>query len=167
MKPPLTTALRVLMIASAALTLEQATATQPPSPVDPSPINGETYYLINQLSGMQADLNPGSTANGDNVIQNPRGFSMLSQRWAMTKTANGNWKISNISNGLCMDSASAQGAVWAVQNPCGFAVPSQEWSFTYVTNGYNTITNAGSRLVLDASSSSRSAGAKLIQSSLF
>ena len=45
MKPPLATTLRVVMIASAELTLQQATATQPPSPVDPSPINGEVYYL--------------------------------------------------------------------------------------------------------------------------
>src|ERR1017187_2149402 len=166
MKPPLTTALRVLMIASAALTLEQATATQPPSPVDPSPINGETYYLINQLSGMQADLNLNSAANGDNILQNVHSFSSLSQRWAMTEAPDGNWKVSNIANGLCLDSASAQGVAWTVQNPCGIAVPTQEWSFTYIKNGYNTVTNAGSHLLLDVNTSSPSAGAQLIQSPL-
>ena len=116
MKLRLTTTFRVLVIARAALALAQTAVTQPPSPVDPSPINGETYYLMNQLSGMQADLNSGSTAAGDNLLQNPRSFSMRSQRWAMTRTANGNWKITNIASGLCMDGASAQGGVWVVQN---------------------------------------------------
>jgi hypothetical protein len=35
-------------------------AQQPAEPVDPTPINGETYYFINQLSSMQMDLNSGS-----------------------------------------------------------------------------------------------------------
>src|ERR1035437_8092694 len=30
---------------------------RPPEPVDISPIDGETYYCINQLSGLQMDLN--------------------------------------------------------------------------------------------------------------
>ena len=166
MKPAITM-FRVLVASAAVLTLAPAAvAQQPPSPVDPSPINGETYYLINQLSGMQADLNLNSAANGDNILQNVHSFSSLSQRWAMTKAPDGNWKVSNIANGLCLDSASAQGVAWTVQNPCGIAVPTQEWSFTYIKNGYNTITNFGTHLALDVNASSPSAGAQLIQSSL-
>jgi Ricin-type beta-trefoil lectin domain-like len=77
---------------------------------------------INEASGLQADLNGNSTANGDKILQNARRFASLSQRWAMTQAPDGNWKISNIANGLCLDSASAQGVAWTVQNPCGIVV---------------------------------------------
>ena len=30
---------------------------QPSEPTDLTPLNGETYYILNQLSGLQADLN--------------------------------------------------------------------------------------------------------------
>lgn len=164
MKPA--TTLFALVAFTASPTFAQAVITQPPSPVDPSPINGETYYLINQLSGLQMDLNGASTAIGDNILQNARSFMNLSQRWAMTKLPDGNWKISNIANGLCLDSAPAQTIIWTVQNPCGIAVPTQEWSFTYITNGYNTITNSATNFVLDVQNSNPNAGAKLIQSPL-
>ncbi len=163
---PSTTMSRALLVVAAALPLTHAAITQPPEPVDPSPINGETYYLINQLSGMQMDLNGSSMASGGNILQNARSFSNLSQRWAMTKAPDRNWKISNIANGLCLDSVSAQGVAWTVQNPCGVDVLTQEWSFTYVTNGYNAIVNFGSKLALDVLGSSTSAGAELIQSPL-
>jgi hypothetical protein len=88
------TLLFAALAASAILARAQAPVTQPPEPVDPSPINGETYYFVNQLSGLQADLNGDSTPNGDFVNQNTRSFSSLSQRWAVTKLQDGNWKIS-------------------------------------------------------------------------
>jgi hypothetical protein len=37
---------------------------QPAEPVDISPINGETYSIINQLSGLQMDLDHGSSLLG-------------------------------------------------------------------------------------------------------
>ncbi|MGH9583618.1 MAG: RICIN domain-containing protein, partial [Bryobacteraceae bacterium] len=154
----------VLAGSSAVLALAQVPVTQPPEPVDPSPVNGEVYYLINQASGMQMDLKSNSAANGDHILQNPRSFTSLSQRWAMTRVPDGNWKISNIANGLCLDSVLKLGIAYTVQNPCGISVPTQEWSFSYIANGYNTITNAGAQLVLDVSNSSP--GAALIQSSL-
>ncbi len=154
-----TTMYRIL-VSAAALTMAQAAVTQPPEPVDPRPINGETYYLINQLSGLQIDLNGTSTASGDSLFQRARSFSSLTQRWAMTKAADGNWKISNIYNGLCLDSAATGGSSVAVQNPCAISAPSQEWSFTYTNNGYNVIMNVGSGLALDVLGSSSSAGAQ-------
>ena len=139
----------VLVGAGAAL----AQVTQPPEPVDPSPINGETYYLINQLSGLQLDLDSGTKANGNSVIQAARSFTSLSQRWAMTKAPDGNWKISNIASGLCLDSAPAfRDKVATVQRPCAVDAPSQEWFFRYTTNGYNTIRNASTGFVLDVPS---------------
>ncbi len=158
------TLLFAAIAASTIFARAQAPITQPPEPVDPSPINGETYYLVNQLSGLQIDLNGSWKTNGDSVSQNTRSFSSLTQRWAMTKLVNGNWKISNISSGLCLDSKpgfyASEGTV--LQAPCGIDAPTQEWSFSYTTNGYNVIRNTGTRRVLDASSAS--AGAKLILS---
>jgi hypothetical protein len=139
---------------------------QPPEPVDSSPINGEMYYLINQLSGLQVDLNNNSTTNGDNVLVNGRSFTNLSQRWAFSRALSGNWKISNLLNGLCLDSVVTQGITYAVQNPCAIKVSTQEWSFTYEKNGYNVVTNVGTNLVLDVSSPYLASGARLIESSL-
>jgi hypothetical protein len=148
------------------VTLVRAQIVQPPEPVDPSPINGEMYYLINQLSGLQIDLNNNSITPGDNILVNGRSFTNLSQRWAFTKALSGNWKISNILNGLCLDSVVSQGITYTVQNPCGINVPTQEWSFTYMKNGFNVVTNVGTKLILDVSNTSLASGAQLIESSL-
>ena len=160
--------IRVLLcvIGMSSVTLAGAQVVQPPEPVDPSPINGEMYYLINQASGQQIDLNDNSTTPGDNILVNTRSFTNLSQRWAFTKALNGNWKISNILNGLCLDSADFRRVTHIVQNPCAINVPTQEWSFTYVKNGYNVLTNIGTGLVLDVSNPSLPTGAQLIESSL-
>jgi arabinogalactan endo-1,4-beta-galactosidase len=141
-------------------------AQQPTEPVDPSPIDGETYYFLNQLSAMQMDLPGNSTASGDVILQNPGSFTSLSQRWAMTKAPSGNWKISNIFNGLCLDSATVSGGFATVQNPCGINAASQEWKLTYTSNGYNTIVNVSSGDALDITGSSNAAGAHLDQSPL-
>jgi len=139
-------------------------AQQPVQPQDPSPINGETYYLVNQLSGLQADINSGSTTGGASLIQNPRNLTELTQRWVVTQMPTGNWKISSISDGLCMDTALVGGVDTVVQEPCIVNTPSQEWSFTYTTNGYNTLTNAASGLNLDIAAGSATAGAQLVES---
>jgi arabinogalactan endo-1,4-beta-galactosidase len=161
--------LRTLVIPAAVLLVGASAAaagaavTQPSAPFDPSPINGDTYYLIDQATGLQA--NSATSAAGDDVVQSPRSFSALSQRWGMTKAPSGNWKISNTGTGLCLDSVTAAGApTRTVQAKCAVNAPTQEWSFTYVTNGYYTVTNVATHLVLDAASSA--AGAKLIQSPL-
>jgi hypothetical protein len=124
------------------------------------------YYLINQISGLQMDLNNNSTMAGDDILANTRSFTSLGQRWAFTKALSGNSKISNLLNGLCLDSAVSQGVTYAVQNPCAINVPTQEWSFTYVTNGYNVVMNVATKLVLDLSNPSLPSGAQLIESSL-
>ena len=141
-------------------------AQQPKEPIDPTPINGETYYFINQLSAMQMDLNNGSAKSGDIILQQPASFTNASQRWAVTKLPDGNWKISNLANGLCLDSSTTSGTTITVQNPCLAQASSQEWSFIYNSNGYNVILNSASGKVLDVTGSSISAGAALDQTSL-
>jgi len=139
---------------------------QPPEPVDPSPNNGETYYLINRASGLQMDLNGNSVLVGDKILQDTRSFSSLSQRWAFAKMPDGNWKLSNIENNLCLDSTSSSGSAFTVQNPCTLNTPSQEWKFTYENNGFNAITNVSNSEVLDSVGESTSAGAELNQTPL-
>jgi arabinogalactan endo-1,4-beta-galactosidase len=141
-------------------------AQQPSEPVAPNPINGETYYLVDQISGLQADLGSGSTNAGADLVQNTRSFTSLTQRWAFTLAPSGNWKISNISTGLCMDTAQTSTPVATMQQPCAISQPTQEWICTYATNGYYTIQNAATGLLLDIAGSSTTTGADLVQTAL-
>ena len=124
------------------------TTTPPAQPTDITPINGEVYYVVNQLSGLQGDLISNSTTPGDHVIQQTRSFSHLSQRWAFTALAGGTWKISNVFNGFCLDSASSSGNTWIVQNPCA-ATAMQQWQLSPASNGYYAIANASTGLLMD------------------
>ena len=124
------------------------TTTPPAQPTDITPINGEVYYVLNQFSALQADLIGNSVNPGEHVIQQPGSFSSLSQRWAFTSLAGGTWKISNVSNGFCLDSSSSAGVTWVVQNPCA-ATATQQWMLAPARNGYYTITNTSTGLLID------------------
>ena len=136
-----------------------AHAQQPAEPVDMTPIDGETYYLINQLTGFQADLNSGSTTAGDVLLDQTRSFTSLTQRWGLTR-AGSSWKISNIANGLCLDST----ATAPVQNPCNAAAAAQLWTLQAKASGYYVLANTSTGLALDVSAAA--AGASLSESTL-
>lgn len=136
---------------------------QPPQPTDITPINAEVYYILNQLSGLQVDLNNDSTTAGDHLLQQPRTFTNTSQRWTFTAVTGGFWQISNVLNSLCFDSANISGVMYVVQNPCGSAT-TQQWSLTATTNGYYTISNNSTGLLMDAVAASN--GAFLDQTAL-
>lgn len=141
--------------------------TQPPAqPTDKTPINGETYYVLNQLSGLQADLINNSVTPGDHVIQQARSFTSRTQHWAFTALTGGHWKISNVSNGFCLDSVASSGTTWVVQNPCVAGAATQQWTLTSASNGYYTITNASTGLSVDLSQGSTSSGTSLDQTAL-
>jgi arabinogalactan endo-1,4-beta-galactosidase len=139
-------------------------AQQPAELTDISPIDGEVYYLINQLSGLQVDLHGGSSATGAMLVQQPHSFTSLTQRWAMTKLSANLWAISNLSNGLCMDASAAAGSTATVQNPCAPVTATQQWTLSAASNGYVTLLNHGTGLLLDVTGSSSTAGAALDQS---
>lgn len=149
--------------ASASLIVAATPSQQPPQPVDVTPISGQSYYVLNQLSGLQADLNNNSTAPGDQLLQQPRSFTNTSQRWTFTALSGGSWEISNVRNGLCFDSSTVSGVTYVVQNPCS-AAASQQWSLTATSNGYYLISNGSTGLLIDAPLSS--AGSALQESSL-
>jgi arabinogalactan endo-1,4-beta-galactosidase len=135
---------------------------QPPEPTDISPIDGEVYYVVNQLSGLQADLDNNSTTAGDPIVQQARTFTNTSQRWAFTSLPGGFWQISNTRNGFCFDGATVSGLVEVVQNPCT-ASTSQEWTLTPTSNGYYTISNGSTGLLIDVFQGSVTGGAVLDQ----
>jgi arabinogalactan endo-1,4-beta-galactosidase len=162
---------RSLLVASALLVFAAAwpaplRAQQPAEPVDKTPIDGETYSVINQADGLQMDLNAGSIAPGANILQQSASFTSLSQRWAMTKLSDGNWKISNLLNGLCLDAAASSGTTWTVQNPCAANTASQEWALNPTSNGYYTTQNKSTGLVIDVAQGSTAAGAQLDQTAV-
>jgi arabinogalactan endo-1,4-beta-galactosidase len=112
--------------------------------VDITPINGETYYVLNQGTGLQADLLNDSTTAGDHVVQQARSFTDLAERWTFTKTSDGNWTISNVASAFCFDVSGTN----LVQNPC-VGSATQEWSLTPTANGYYTIANVSVSLSID------------------
>src|ERR1700689_1996229 len=138
----------------------------PAEPVDTSPINGETYYLINQLSGLQIDLDGGSITPGQPVVIENRSFTSLTQRWAFTHLPGGDWAISNVSDGLCLDSAAASGSTSTVENTCSLSSTTQQWTLAATSNGFCTLTNHGTGLALDASGGATMPGSQLSQTSL-
>jgi arabinogalactan endo-1,4-beta-galactosidase len=138
---------------------------QPAEPTDITPINGEVYYVVNQLSGLQADLNNNSTIAGEHIIEQPRTFTDTSQRWAFTTLPGGSWQISNILNGLCLDSATISGVVYVVQNACA-GNSTQQWTLAPAGDGYYAITNSGTGLSIDLYQGSASAGTLLDQTAL-
>ncbi|MGD0569170.1 MAG: RICIN domain-containing protein [Candidatus Sulfotelmatobacter sp.] len=148
---------------------------QPPEPTDITPINGQVYYVINQLSGLQADLNNHSTASGAQIVEQTRTFTNTSQRWSFTllpgssspggSSSGGSWQISNILNNLCLDSATISGVVYVVQNPCAGSA-TQQWTLNPTGDGYYTIANNHSGLLIDLYQGSTSPGEALDQTAL-
>ena len=138
---------------------------QPAEPTNISPIDGEVYYVVNQLSGLQIDLNNNSTIAGANIVQQPRTFTNESQRWAFTTLPGGAWQISNILNSLCLDSATISGVVYVVQNPCAGS-STQQWTLSPVGAGYYSIANSSSGLLIDLYQGSTSPGALLDETAL-
>jgi arabinogalactan endo-1,4-beta-galactosidase len=122
---------------------------KPPEPTHITPIDGDVYYILNQLSDLHADLINNSTTPGDHIIQQQRSFTNLSQRWAFTKLAGSFWQISDKSSGLCFDSVNTAGTDFVVQNPCAASsTVTQQWVLTPTSNGYYTIANRVTTLLV-------------------
>jgi len=135
---------------------------QPPQPTSITPISGQAYYVLDQLSGLQADLNNGSTSAGADLVEQPVSFTDLGQRWVFTQST-GAWQISNVDDGLCFDTATSAGVTYVVQNPCNGSA-TQQWLLTPTSNGYYSIANSSTGLLIDVPSTS--GGAALIQTVL-
>lgn len=175
----------ILAITIALLAVTPTLSQQPAEPTDITPLNGEVYYMVNQLSGLQVGVSNNWTIAGGRIVQQPRSFTNLSQRWAFTRLPGGFWRISNIGDGLCFDSvpgatfpvkerprpvAEARSRKSApqtdvVENPCT-GVDTEQWLLTAASNGYYTVSNKSTGLVIDLSRSSVPAGTSLDQTGL-
>lgn len=125
---------------------------QPGEPVNPAPIDGQSYMLINQQSGLQADGGAATASSGAAATLESRAFTSLTQRWVLTYLPNGQWAISNLGNGLCLDTNGPS----VVQNTCSLSLASQHWKLTAAGNGYQTLTNQSNQALLDVSGSAGS-----------
>jgi len=136
---------RILLGLLFVVTLRQLSAQQPAEPYDPSPLDGDAYYLINQKAGLQLDLpGHGGPLSASPVLQS-RSFTSLSQRWGLTRLPDGNWEISNESSHRCLTSF----GLAVAQAPC-LTLRNQEWAFQQYANGYRTIRNIGTNQLLKA-----------------
>ena len=126
---------------------------EPAEPTDITPISGDTYYVVNQLSGLQADNSSGAT-----VEQEPKSFISLNQRWTFTLAA-GFWQISNAGNGQCLGASGGAG----VQSSCTGST-AQQWSLAPTAHGYYSISNRSTSQLMDVASAD--AGAMLSLSAL-
>jgi arabinogalactan endo-1,4-beta-galactosidase len=147
--------------ASASVTVV-APSQQPAEPTDITPINGEVYYVLNQLSGLQADLNNNSSTAGANILADTRSFTNLSQRWAFNSFSAGLWTIKNLSNLLCLDTATSGGVTYVVQNACAGSA-TQQWMLTSTGDGYYVISNKSTGLLIDLYQGATASGTLLVQ----
>src|SRR5690242_17327626 len=69
---------RLTVLVALACVVTMAGAQQPPEPLDMRPIDGEVYYLINQHSGLQADL-----------------AVSIHNRWQLIPSTNGYYAVRN------------------------------------------------------------------------
>jgi arabinogalactan endo-1,4-beta-galactosidase len=134
-----------------------AGAQQPPPPVDISPNDGEVYYLINQRSGLQAEIS--LSAGRDRVSQQPRSFTRTSQRWALAHADEGRWEIESVAAELCL----ADSAQRVVPGDCGTSLASR-WELLPAANGYYAIRNVATHRLLDIRGEMTSADASLVTS---
>ena len=146
----------IMEISTLTVALSMA-AQQPQEPVNLAPIDGQSYVLVNQQSGLQVDGGASTEQSGAATTLETRNFSSLTQRWAMTRLPNGQWAVSNAGNGLCLDVSGAT----VVQKTCALTLTSQQWTLTAATNGYQTLTNHNNREVLDVAGGAGSAGTGL------
>jgi hypothetical protein len=110
------------------------TTTPRAQPTDITPISGEVYYVLNQLSGLQGDLigfclDSASSARVTWVVQNPCAAT-ATQRWTLTPVSNGYYTIANASTGLLVDlfQGSTAAGAWLDQSALsGTATQSQQW----------------------------------------
>lgn len=129
----------------------RVTAQQPPQPVDIRPIDGETYYVVNQLTGLQLDGGLSGTENP--ITQQDRSFTSTGQRWGFVRVFGDRWKIKNVASGLCLSSAEGEGErnngrrreedspePQVISAPC-HSRTSQIWTLRPTSNGFYTLKN--------------------------
>jgi len=132
----------------ATVTFVGTVAAAPSTPTTPRA--GQTYRIVNHLSGKPIGVLGASTANGGQIVQWTHD-SDPDQQWTLLDAGNGYYNIVNVNSGLALDdtngstSNGTQMQQWALGN----GDSNQQWQIVSAGNGYYTITNRTSGLELD------------------
>lgn len=117
---------------------------RPTQPNPQSPVNGSTYYLIVEDSGMALD-NGGSTTVGTQVTQWANQSGNINQEWKLIDAGNGYFYLVCQKSGMALDNSgsSSNGTImkqWTYEP----GNQNQQWQFVGVGNGYyNVICHVG------------------------
>ncbi len=134
--------------AKATVTFVGTVAAAPSTPTTPTA--GQTYRIVNRLSGKPFGVNGASTANGGQIVQWTHD-SDPDQQWTLLDAGGGYYYVEDVNSGLVLDdtngstSNGTQMQQWALSP--GDA--NQEWQIGYAGGGFYTFTNRHSGLVLD------------------
>ncbi|ORX85855.1 hypothetical protein BCR32DRAFT_325253 [Anaeromyces robustus] len=127
-----------------------------------APTNGNTFKIINRLSGKALSVNGDSTANEANVIQWTDN-GKTSQQWIITQESNG-YKIINVNANKALDvykNSRDNGGNVIIWYDNGAS--NQRWNIQEVGNGYYTLQNLNSGKLLDVEKESRNDGGNVLQ----
>ena len=126
--------------------------------------SGSTYKIISRNSGKAMDAYGAQTGNGTQIIQWTYG-SGSNQKWTVTDTGSGNYKIIGVQSGKSLDIDYSSGGtangtkveLWDYWNG-----PSQQYTFAATDSGNYRITpNCATGSCLDVNGVSTSDGAKV------
>lgn len=142
--------------------------TVPAAPSTPTtPLTGQTYRIVNRLTGKPVGVNGASTANGGQIVQWTHD-SDPDQQWTLLNAGNGYYYIENVNSGLVLDdtNGSTSNGTQMQQWQLTSGDANQEWQINSLGNGYYTFTNRTSGLALDLTSGGLGDGTAIQQWSL-
>ncbi len=148
--------------AKATVTFVGTVAAAPTTPTTPRA--GQTYRIVNRLSGKPIGVLSASTADGAQIIQWTHD-SDPDQQWTLRDAGGGYYNIVNVNSGKALDdtNGSTSDGTQMQQWTLGADNFNQQWQLTPLGNGYYTITNRISGRVLDLRDGGLSDGAAIQQ----
>lgn len=122
------------------------------------------YYRLSVVSSSQLlDIADASLDEGAPTLQSPfRSQATRHQRWALNRDISGNFSISNLYSGKCLEAedSSNKPGIQVQQFSCHQG-SSQKWTLRPLITGQWEIMATGSKLCLDAAGGSREPGAAM------
>jgi glucosylceramidase len=149
--------------AKATVTFVGTVAAAPTTPTTPRA--GQTYRIVNRLSGKPIGVLSASTANGAQIIQWTHD-SDPDQQWTLQNAGGGYYNIVNGNSGKALDDtdgSTANGNPMQQWTISGSGNANQQWQIVSLGNGYYKVVNRTSGLVLDLSNGNTDDGTTVQQ----
>jgi len=130
------------------VTFQGTVASAPSTPT--SPRAGQTYRIVNKLTGKPFGVAGASTTNGAQIVQWTNDADP-DQQWTLMDAGGGWYNVVDVNSGLALDDtngSTSNGTVmqqWALNSGSS----NQQWQVNSAGGGYYTLTNRTSGLVLD------------------